>query len=162
MRVSIYWINLTNTGRLGTMSRPRGDDWLEDEIRSLHEQGVDVVVSLLEAHEIAELALDEEAACCARLGLTYLSFPIPDYSVPASREQTLALLRKLDDFLNAKKNIVIHCRQGIGRASLIAAALLVLRGVSADEAFTKISVARGRAVPDTDAQRDWVKKVFVG
>lgn len=160
MHVTVHWIENATAGRLGTMSRPRGGDWLEDEIRALQQQGVDVIVSLLEAREISELELEDEPACCASSGLTYLSFPIPDYSVPASREQTRAFVRKLNDFLCEGKNIVIHCRQGIGRSSLLAAAVLVWQGCAVEEAFEIISVARGRAVPDTDAQRAWAASLF--
>ena len=62
MQVTIYWIENPTQGRIGIMPRPRGGDWLEDEVRSLQRSGVDVVVSLLERHEVEELDLQEEQA----------------------------------------------------------------------------------------------------
>ena len=53
MQVRIYWIDDFESGRLGIMPRPRGGDWLEDEIRSLKVSGVDAVVSLLERVKFA-------------------------------------------------------------------------------------------------------------
>jgi hypothetical protein len=44
---------------------------------------------------------------------------------------------------------------GIGRSSLLAAAVLVEDGVDPDEAWDLIS-ARGYAVPDTEEQRIWL------
>jgi hypothetical protein len=32
---TVYWINNQHTGRIGLMPRPRGGDWLGDEIVSL-------------------------------------------------------------------------------------------------------------------------------
>ncbi len=60
MRAELYWICNVGDGRLGVMPRPRGGDWLIDEVASLRELGVDVVISLLEAHEIEELEIREE------------------------------------------------------------------------------------------------------
>lgn len=58
--------------------------------------------------------------------------------------------------LVAGRSIAIHCRAGIGRASLVAAAVLRMLGVSGEEALARISASRGLAVPDTEAQRQWV------
>jgi len=66
------------------MPRPRGGDWLEDEIGSLRAVGVDVVVSLLEPAEIIELDLQAEMRICEMRHIEYLSFPIPDRGVPLS------------------------------------------------------------------------------
>jgi len=60
---------------------------------------------------------------------------------------------------NGQKNILIHCRMGVGRAAMIAAALLVRRGQSVEEAFAQIAAARGCAVPDTSEQRAWAAKL---
>lgn len=61
MRVKIYWIEGITSGRLGITARPRGGDWLEDEITSLRQSEADVVVSLLEREEAAELGIEGEA-----------------------------------------------------------------------------------------------------
>ena len=37
------------------MARPLGGEYLEDEVRRLRESGVDVLVSLLEDHEVEEI-----------------------------------------------------------------------------------------------------------
>ncbi|MEZ5300547.1 MAG: hypothetical protein R3F11_07800 [Verrucomicrobiales bacterium] len=56
------------------------------------------------------------------------------------------------------RSVVFHCRAGIGRSSTMAAAALTCFGIGADEAFARISEARGLQVPDTDEQIDWVRR----
>ena len=156
VRVKIYWIDGVEPGRLGIMPRPRGGDWLEDEIRSLKSSGVDVVASLLEREEVSELDITGEQSSCEACGLSYLSFPIRDFGVPTSRSEALGFAGSLRERLREGKSVVIHCRQGIGRSSLMAACVLVLGGARADEAFRRIEEARGRPAPDTPEQREWV------
>lgn len=140
------------------MPRPRGGDWLEDEISGLKDSGVDTVVSLLENEEISELEIVEEAALCQAHGISYLSFPVCDRGVPASKRGALNFASRLILLLREGKSVVIHCRQGVGRSSLLAACVLVLSGIPVDEAFLRIEKARGCSVPDTTEQRMWVAR----
>ncbi len=68
-----------------------------------------------------------------------------------------ALIKDLDLALKVGKNIAVHCRQGIGRSSLISASLLIAGGANPESAWEHISQSRGRAVPDTEEQYAWVK-----
>lgn len=138
------------------MPRPRGGDWLEDEIRSLKYSGVDAVVSLLERAEIEELDIAEEQALCEANGISFLSFPIRDRNIPSSGRETLDFAGSVGNLLRSRKSVVIHCRQGVGRSALIAACVMAVSGVPVDEAFEKIEAARGCPVPDTPEQRSWV------
>lgn len=157
MRTELYWIDGPWLGRLAISSRPRGGDWLEDEIRSWQRAGLEVIVSLLTSEESAELDLTQEAKLCQNQGLQFISFPVVDRSVPSSRRNVVDLIRKLDETLAAGKHVLIHCRQGIGRAALMAAGLLVSSDIDAEVALQRISSARGVAVPETPEQRKWVK-----
>lgn len=62
MFTDIHWINDEKIGekKIGTMARPRGNDWLEDEIMSLKNRGINCLVSLLEKSEEWELGLQNE------------------------------------------------------------------------------------------------------
>ncbi|HEU4931072.1 MAG TPA: dual specificity protein phosphatase family protein [Pyrinomonadaceae bacterium] len=156
MRAELYWICKVEDGRLGVMPRPRGGDWLFDEVTSLRELGVDIVISLLAAHEIEELDICEEENACKANQITFISFPIVDRSVPRSVQAAIELAESVLANLRSGMNVVIHCRAGIGRSSLMAASVLKLSGKSVDEAFQMIESARGCAVPDTSQQREWV------
>src|SRR4051794_38169053 len=113
MRSDLYWIDTPRPGHLAIMPRPRGGDWLEDEVRGWRQAGIDVVVSLLTSEEATELAIVEEAQLCQAAGIEFLSFPVVDRGVPASRSAASALLHSLDAQLVAGKTLAIHCRQGI-------------------------------------------------
>src|SRR5262245_18959672 len=121
MRAEIFWIEGLGRGRLAVLPRPRGGDWLEDEVRSLRACGVDVLVSLLTREEVGELDLVDEAGCCAACGIELVSFPFADRGVPASASDALGLVRRLAALLAGGKAVAIHCRQGVGRSSLVAA-----------------------------------------
>ena len=156
MRTELYWIEGPWRGRLAIMPRPRGGDWLEDEIAAWKGIGIDTVVSALTRAEIAELDLASEAALSEKAGIEFIAFPILDRSVPTSMRATLELVRRLEPELAAGRKIAIHCRQGIGRASLLAACLLAAGGVELASALDRIAAARGCAVPETSEQREWV------
>lgn len=158
MAATLYWINDLPAGRLAILPRPRGGDWLDDEVRSWHAAGVDVVVSLLTRDEVHELALADEETLCGRYGIEFLSFPIPDRGTPRVRAPFETMVRELQLRLNRNLSVAIHCRAGIGRASLLAAGILVpYLGMDADAAFEQVEAARGCPVPDTAEQRAWIE-----
>jgi protein-tyrosine phosphatase len=159
MEVQVYWVPSPWPGRLGIVPRPAGGDWLADEMRSWQAAGLDIVVSLLTPDEIAELGLKEEEVCCHVAGLDFHTFPIVDRGVPESRTEVNKLIGKLRIALESGKNVGIHCRHGIGRSSMLVAAVLVSTGREPEEAFRRVTEARGRPVPDTPEQEAWVSQM---
>jgi protein-tyrosine phosphatase len=151
-----YWIE-AGPLRLAILPRPRGWDWLPDDIAAARRDGVDVIVSTLTKAENQELGLSEEAKCCKESMIEFLSFPIEDRSLPDSEGGVNSFIDSLGKRVKQGKSVAIHCRAGIGRSSLLCACLLVRRGLSAESAFEKIQLARGCAVPDTEEQRSWVQ-----
>ena len=136
------------------MASPAAADWLDDELQGLRAEGVHVLVSALTDSELVELQLTAEPELARQAGLTYVSFPIPDRGAPVAA--VTDLVDQLEEHLDGAEFIVVHCRAGIGRSSLIAAAVLVREGLSPSEAWELISTARGLPVPDTEAQRAWL------
>lgn len=151
----IYWIDYPGPGRLAIVDRPLGDDTLESEILSWREAGIDVVVSLLTAHENSYCGLVQEAELCRSNGLQFISFPIADRGFPKSKEATLELVSELNDLLTDGKTIGFHCYGCIGRAPLIASCVLMFRGETADRAFNLVTYARGYAIPEAQVQDEW-------
>jgi protein-tyrosine phosphatase len=154
--MSLYWINREGL-RLGIMPRPRGNDWLSDDLRMLRQAGVDVIVSALTVPEAEELGLAAEAQECALNGLLFISFPIEDRSIPTSHTDFGALVNQLLEYSRRGKAIAVHCRAGIGRSSMIAACVLIRNGLSVESSFQSIKESRGCPVPDTAEQRQWVE-----
>ncbi|HEX7863314.1 MAG TPA: tyrosine-protein phosphatase [Variovorax sp.] len=159
---TIHWVRGIPPHRLGLMARPRGADALREEVAAWQRASVDVVVSLLEAHEIRELELQEEAVLCAEYGIAFRHFPIPDRGTPQSQREAVALISELNAGLVGGKAIAIHCRAGIGRTGLIAGSLLHTLGVPGKDIFHLLSRSRGVAMPDTSAQAEWVERYIIG
>ena len=157
MYTKIYWLHqFSNKAKLAIMARPRGGEWLEDEIIQFMKQQVGIIVSLLESDEIYELGLRDEEKLCTKHGITYINFPIRDRDIPRSKDRVHALVNKLSAGLDEGASIVIHCRMGIGRSSIIAGAVLVQKGVSVGDLCSYISKLRGVKVPDTEEQLKWI------
>lgn len=155
MRIALYEIPNPTGGRLCTMARPRGDDWLHDQMAELRDSGVDVLVSLQTPDERYEAGLVDEPTTAAHAGLTFRELAIPDLGVPGQRE-ALPLVRAIVDDLSAGRSVVVHCMAGIGRSSVVAGAVLVALGETPAEAWQVIAAARGLRVPETDEQREWL------
>jgi protein-tyrosine phosphatase len=150
--MDLYWIDSS----LAIASRPRGGDWLDDEMASLRREGVDLLVSCLVPSEEQELRLSDEEPSAIRAGIAFARVPIEDRSIPANTADFEEVIRRLATDRRAGRRVAVHCRQGLGRAPLVAAAVLVRSGWSADEAWSLIQECRNRPVPDTDEQREWI------
>lgn len=138
-------------------SRPRGGDWLNDELQSWRQSGIDTVVSLLTKPEEQDLDLAEERRLALANGMEFLSFPIEDRQVPTSASELSATLDDIGRDLRAGRNVVLHCRQGIGRTGLVAACLLVRDGIDPESAIAQLTKSRGLQIPETLAQRHWIE-----
>jgi protein-tyrosine phosphatase len=131
---------------------------LQGDVADWNGAGIDAVLSLLTSEEQQELGLRSEASEASRQGLEFSSFPIADLQVPRSEAQLAKVLDEVTTKLSAGKNVVVHCRQGIGRTGLIAACLLIKSGMSPGAAVESVSAARGMAVPETPEQREWIER----
>jgi protein-tyrosine phosphatase len=149
--------DFANGAKLGIMPRPRGDDWLEEEIIKFKKQNIGTWVSLLEQHEINELGLRNQQSLCSKHKLEYINFPIVDRSIPEKGNKIDSLIETLYQKAKTGNSVVIHCRMGIGRSSIIAGCILLKAGFKTDQILQKITSARGLKVPDTDQQVQWLK-----
>lgn len=154
----LYWLDGPWKGKLALAARPRGGDWLGDNVANWKKAGVGAVLSLLTPEEQKELELQNEAREVQGQGLRFSSFPIPDLQVPRSEAKLADALKNMAANLSAGRNVLIHCRQGIGRTGMIAACLLIQSGMSPGAAVELVSAARGMAVPETPEQREWIER----
>jgi protein-tyrosine phosphatase len=158
MPANVFWIAGPWRGRLGILPRPRGGDWLSDEIAAWRAAGIDIVVSLLEPEEESQLVWEGEAAAAAASGIDFRPFPIPDRGVPESRESVAEPADDIVEALDLGKNVAVHCRQGIGRSGLIVGGVLVAAGRDVPTALKTIKESRGLDVPETEEQQHWLRE----
>jgi protein-tyrosine phosphatase len=162
LQPAVYWVREIPDLQFALMARPRGGEWLSEEIVGWHAEGIRTVVSLLEKDEAIELELGDEEALCNSAGLNFISYPIPDRDVPGAGADFAELVNSLAERLRAGDSVAVHCRAGIGRSGLVSACVLGVLGVAPAPAFAMLSRARGVAVPDTEAQAEWVRAFMRG
>jgi|SRR6266478_5279391 len=156
MLKELYWIEGPWPGKLAVGPRPRGGDWLKDDIHKWKRAGIKSVLSLLTPEEEGDLDLRSEAGEVRAQGMDFTSLPIPDRQIPRSEAKLSEVLERVAHDLSTGKNVLVHCRQGIGRSGLTAACLLVKNGLSPGAAVDSVSAARGLHVPETPEQRQWI------
>jgi len=137
--------------------RPRGGDWLEDEIAAFARLGIEVVVSLLTADEQIELNLEGESAACVSHDIEFVSLPVPDLSVPIRADEFVAAVLRLLRLIHGGRSIAVHCRQSVGRSGLLTVSIVMAAGMPMESAIAFVSRARGVRVPETDEQRAWLR-----
>lgn len=128
-----------------------------DELADWRSVGVDAVLSLLTPAEERDLDIENESREVEARGMQFLSFPIADRQAPEAQTEVAVLLERLDADLFAGKNVVVHCRQGVGRTGLIAACLLISKGWKPETTLSHLAAARGIPVPKTLKQRCWIE-----
>ncbi len=156
MGTPLHWADGPWPGRLALAARPRGGDWLEDELAAWKRAGIDVVASMLTPEEERDLELQRESGLTCALGMEFVSLPIPDRETPPSEAAAITTVEDLNRKLSNGKNVVIHCRQGVGRAGMIASCLLIANGIPVERAIGSLSVVRGIPIPETPEQSDWL------
>jgi hypothetical protein len=154
----VLWIEGAPPVGLAIALRPRGDDWLKDDLLRIKESGVETLVSLLDPNEALWLGLHEEGPLAEEVGMRFLSYPILDVHVPADVDTFRAFVAGLADRLRAGERIGVHCRGSIGRSTVTAACTLIHLGWKAKDALRAIQAARGCVVPDTEEQLRWILK----
>lgn len=157
MGQGLHWLQGSWAGKLALSARPRGGDWLSDEVSAWQVAGIAEVISLLTKAEEESLDVKREGSEVRKRGMQFIPFPIADMDVPNSESELNALLERVNRDLSSGKNVLIHCRQGLGRTGLVASCLLVTNGYDALRAMDTVSAARGVRVPETPEQEAWVR-----
>lgn len=150
----IFWIE--GAPHLAIVMRPRGDLWLEDELRRIKRGGIATLVSLLEPFEAAMLGLGYEEQLAREAGLEFLSHPIQDTQVPSDEAAFRSFVSGIAERLERGEAVGVHCRGCIGRATITAACALIHLGWEPKDALGAIERARGTTVPDTPWQEKWI------
>ena len=133
---------------------------LDCDLDAVANWGAAAVVSLIEEHEIATLAVAPLGEKVAMRHMAWFHLPIADVSVPgphfeARWESDGPALR---DLLRAGFDVLVHCKGGLGRAGTIAARLLVELGWEPAAAISAVRKMRPGAI-ETSAQLTHVQGI---
>jgi protein-tyrosine phosphatase len=151
----IFWVDANIPGRVGVAMRPRGGNYLADDMPLFKAAGVDVLVSALGEREVRENWLSDCGSHASAAGIEFVHFPIPNLLTPPY-ETAMPVIGSLAERVARGQGLATHCFAGIGRSTTIAASILVVLGLDPEDAWERIRAVRGVQLPDTKAQYEWV------
>jgi protein-tyrosine phosphatase len=135
--------------------RPRGGNYLIDDMAFFRSSGVDTLVSALGEKEVRDNWLEDCALHASAAGLDFIRFPIPNLLTPRYADAVPTIL-ELAARVREGRGVAVHCFAGIGRSPTIAASILVILGHEPESAWELVRAARQVELPDTNEQYNWV------
>jgi ADP-ribosylglycohydrolase/protein-tyrosine phosphatase len=137
-----------------------GAPWARDlrlDMEIIADWRPDLVVTLMEKHELRDLEVPHLGEEVARHKIDWLHLPIRDLGIPDARfeRRWVYFGHLLRSRLNAGGRVLLHCRGGRGRTGLIAAQLLMEFGATHAEALKRVRAVRLGAV-ETPAQEGYL------
>lgn len=115
-------------------------------LNELKAAGATAVVTLMTGPEMQKNHVETLAQQCAQLGLEWFHFPVEDEGAPPEGTEIWDRARAdLHQRLDNREAIAIHCKGGSGRTGVVAAQILMERGVPMQEAMEQIKVLRPNA-----------------
>ncbi len=111
-----------------------------DDIKYWIKHGITLVISLVEDWEFSMAGIDyrEYVNELKRHGIELIRVPVKDGYAPTDLE-LLRLVKIIDEYLQKKKPVLVHCYGGIGRTvTVLAAYLIYSKGLEVEEALEEI------------------------
>lgn len=127
------------------------------DLDAIRDWGAAAVVTLVEQEELTLLRVERLGEEVLRRNMLWFHLPIVDVSTPSqeferqwdvSGNELLALLRN-------GRDVLVHCRGGLGRAGTIGARLLVELGMTPAAAIRHVRAIRPGAI-ETHAQKQYI------
>lgn len=158
-----YWVV---PGRFLAGEYPGSDNRIEakDKIERLLRFGVNCFIDL--THEDDGLEPYQEVLQQAEgsRGIRLFKFPIPDVSVPRSRESAASILDAIDEAMQRGEVVYLHCWGGVGRTGVVVGCWLARHGQRGQSALDSLQLlwqqcgkSRFRKSPETREQEDFVR-----
>jgi ADP-ribosylglycohydrolase len=126
---------------VGYYKGPQWRDLVTDAV-SLREQGVDVLLLLVEDKELRRCRVTDIADVLPAHGVELLRFPIVDPQLPRDDGAYRQLIVDLLGRIRTGQKVAIACRGGLDRTGLTAGCLLREAGLPPDTAVDRVHAAR--------------------
>jgi hypothetical protein len=100
------------------------------------------LVEETEISAVINLRSEHQDSFVPPMPTAYLWLPVDDHSDPTPEQLWLGA-QFIDTAVRNGQTVLVHCKMGIGRSPTLAAAYLVLTGLSVDEAIRRIEGSPG-------------------
>jgi protein-tyrosine phosphatase len=133
---------------------------LYESLQQLVAAGATAILTLMPKEEMQRNEVNNLPELCAQLGLQWFHLPIEDDHAPGPlfEEAWRVANTKITALLGAGKTIAIHCKGGTGRTGVVAAHILLERGIALDEVITQVRAIRSNALR-IPVQLDYIASV---
>lgn len=133
---------------------------LQQSLEQLAAAGASAILTLMPQEEMQRNAVIDLPELCAKLGLEWFHLPIEDDHAPEQLFQDAwqNAREKIHALVNAGKSIAIHCKGGSGRTGLVAAQILLERGIPLDDVITRVRAIRPNAL-QVPAHQEYIAKL---
>lgn len=126
---------------LGYYSGPHWRD-LDSDAAHLREDGVDILLLLVEDHELDRCRANDVADVLPAHGVELIRHPLVDLEEPADDRAYRERLARLAERVRAGETLAIACRGGLDRSGMTSACLLREAGLDAATAIDRVHHAR--------------------
>jgi ADP-ribosyl-[dinitrogen reductase] hydrolase len=131
--------------------------WDRDLARDLdmiRDWGAAAVVTLLEPKELTLLRVERLGEELSRRNMLWFHLPIVDQSIPDKdfERQWDVAGEDLRSILRGGSDVLVHCREGLGRAGTISARLLIELGMEPKTAIKRVRAVRPGAIENDDQE----------
>ena len=115
---------------------------------TLQAAGAEALITLMPAGELEQNQAADLPSLCAERNLEWFHLPVADEQVPLDdfAAAWAQARERLQALLGAGRSIAIHCKGGSGRTGLIAARILIDRGLPRAEAVAMVQTLRPKAI----------------
>ena len=133
---------------------------LQADLCVIRDWGANVLVTLMEQHELESLGVSDLESQVEHLDLEWMHLPIVDVSIPDDEFETQWPIAgpRLHRLLASGGRCALHCKGGLGRTGTIAARLLVECGVEPQDAINAVRQVRPGTI-ETFEQENYVFRI---
>jgi protein-tyrosine phosphatase len=132
-----------------------GKENLEEDVKSLKEQNITAVVSLVSEEELKERGLTNFFEVFAANGIEVYHSPITDFGLPRETQMD-SIIQYMQSQLDADQNVLVHCMGGYGRSGTVMGSYAnSVLGVENPIEFVRLT--RGEHAIETEEQEEFVR-----